>query len=291
MTPGEIKKVLGKIGGAPNKRLGQNFLIDEKILADVVAAARIDPGDKVLEIGPGLGVLTKALVARGAEVVAIERDRRFVEYLQRTVSSKIVQGDATEIHWHEIIGNGVWKFVSNLPYAITSFALRKALWNPNPPELLVALVQREVAERAVTVANVEYRISNSESRHSTFDIRSSKSRKGKTSLLSLMVALASEEARVLRLVSADCFYPVPKVESAILFIKPMPWRAREKKWGIDPEKIMQLARRGFAHPRKLLRSNLGLPSTLYHLLSNPNSRAEDLSPEDWAKLTRELKDV
>ncbi|MFA4954287.1 MAG: 16S rRNA (adenine(1518)-N(6)/adenine(1519)-N(6))-dimethyltransferase RsmA [Patescibacteria group bacterium] len=273
MTPGEIKKVLGEIGGAPNKRLGQNFLIDEKVLADVVAAARIDPGDKVLEIGPGLGVLTKALVARGAEVVAIERDRRFVEYLQRAVSSKIIQGDATEIHWHEIIGNGVWKFVSNLPYAITSFALRKALWNPNPPELLVALVQREVAERATSLAS---------------DVAGHR-KKGKTSLLSLMVALASEEARVLRLVSADCFYPAPKVESAILFIKPMPLIAREKKWGIDPEKIMQLARRGFAHPRKLLRSNLGLPSTLYHLLSNPNSRAEDLSPEAWACLARELK--
>lgn len=278
MTPQEIKATLVQLGAKPNKGLGQNFLIDQGILQAVVAAAHVKSGDKILEIGPGLGVLTEALLEKGAAVVAIERDRRFAEYLVGAYSRtpwahnhapvRIIQGDATEVHWHEEIGQGAWKFVSNLPYSITSFALRKALWTPNPPEILVALVQREVAERACSVAD--------------------KKSKQKTSLLSLMVAFASEEAQIVRRVPPGCFYPPPKVESAILRIKPLPWRERDKKWGIDPEKIMSLARRGFAHPRKLLRSNLSLQPDAYGLLPDPNARAEDLSPEEWAHLTQGL---
>ncbi|MBU1349076.1 methyltransferase domain-containing protein, partial [Patescibacteria group bacterium] len=179
MTPTDIKAALKELGGGANKRLGQHFLIDAAALSTVVETAGIRPGDQVLEVGPGFGALTQALLDRGAEVVAIEQDRRFVEYLnprlspQRGRSVRVVQGDAAAVHWHTLIGEGTWKFVSNLPYAITSLALRKALWAPKPPDIAVVLVQREVAERATTVAN------------------GTKSQKlgGKTSLLSLMVAL------------------------------------------------------------------------------------------------------
>lgn len=276
MTPTEINQALKQIGGRANKRLGQHFLIDEKVLEDIVEAAAIKPGDLVLEVGPGLGVLTRALLSKGAEVTAIEQDRRFVEYLKSwntehgTRNIKIVQGDAAIVHWHELIGEREWKFVSNLPYAITSLALRKALWAPKPPENVVVLVQREVGERVIDVAGSK--------------------KKGKTSLLSLMVALSSESARIVRRVSAGSFYPAPKVESVVLQIVPMPWAEREKKWGIHPDKIMELAKRGFAHPRKLLKSNLGLvgatpASPLKVVGLDEKARAEDLSPEDWAKLT------
>lgn len=272
MTPTEIKAALAKLGGHANKRLGQHFLIDRAALETIVEAANIKAGDRVLEIGPGLGVLTRALIEKGAEVIGIEQDRRFVEYLvgaHGNAPLQIIHGDAATTHWHELIADRPWKFVSNLPYSITSLALRKALWTPKPPDVVVALVQREVAERAIA-------------------------RDGKTSLLSLMVALASESARIVRRVPPGAFFPPPKVESAVLQIVPMSLAERERKWGMDPEKIMAVAKKGFAHPRKLLSSNLGLrvgtthASSLQEIGINPKARAEDLAPEDWARLGKLL---
>lgn len=263
MTPTEIKEALTKIGGGANKRLGQHFLIEPTALEVIVESASIKPGDRVLEVGPGLGVLTRALLDNGAEVTAIEQDRRFVGYLS-DLDARIVQGDAAMVHWHELIGDGAWKFVSNLPYGITSLALRKALWAPKPPSIVVVLVQKEVAERAIA-------------------------KTGKTSLLSLMVSLASISSRIVKRVKPGAFYPPPKVESAILEVIPMSWQEREKRWGIDPEKIMEVAKRGFAHPRKLLSSNLDVdPKALKTIGVNEKARAEDLSPDDWAALAREL---
>lgn len=272
--------MLHQFGGGANKKLGQHFLIDQRALEVIVETADIHRGDRVLEVGPGLGVLTRELLDRGAEVTAIERDRRFVEYLSAvgagsprppmgmgevTSPLRLVQGDAATIHWHELVGLEPWKFVSNLPYSMTSLALRKALWTPNPATNIVVLVQREVAERAI--AN-----------------------KKKTSLLSLMIALASSSARIVRRVPAGAFFPPPKVESAILQIIPMSLRDREQRWGVDPEKIMQIAKLGFAHPRKMLISNLKQMNVSEKIFKQAGLslkiRAEDLSPDDWARLAR-----
>lgn len=280
MNPSEIKATLTRLGVRPNKRLGQHFLIDRAALQAVVESAALKNGDLVLEVGPGLGVLTRELLDRGARVVAIEQDRTFVAHLKDSFAARdfdVIHGDAAAVHWHELIGDRPWKFVSNLPYSITSLALRKALWAPRPADRVVVLVQREVAERAVA-------------------------RGGKTSLLSLMVALASSSARLVRRVPAGAFFPPPKVESAILDIVPMSSSDREKRWGIDPEKLMQVAKLGFAHPRKQLASNLssggaGSPrpagegkafaeSILRDLDLNPKARAEDLSPDEWARLAK-----
>ncbi|MBU1034530.1 ribosomal RNA small subunit methyltransferase A [Patescibacteria group bacterium] len=271
MTPSEIKAALAQLGGYANKRLGQHFLIDKNVLKTIVDTADIKRGDRVLEIGPGLGVLTRALVERGAEVIAIEQDRRFVEFLDSRLRENdihVVQGDAAAVHWHELVDGGSWKFVSNLPYSITSLALRKALWAPRPPDKIVVLVQREVAERAIA-------------------------KTGKTSLLSLMVALSSSSARIVKRVARGAFYPPPKVESAILEIIPMTWPEREKQWGIHPDKIMEVAKKGFAHPRKFLKSNLVLGPTscvLGRVGIDEKARAEDLSPEEWARLALEMAD-
>jgi len=276
-----------------------------------------------LEIGPGLGVLTRALIEKGAEVIGIEQDRRFVEYLTKhrteapsktpltplirgghdsdlplirrsssgvpitsggTEGVSVIHGDAAAIHWHDLVSDRPWKFVANLPYSITSLALRKALWTPKPPEVVVVLIQREVAERAVALMRGE----------SQKSVKSIKSVKSRGSLLSLMVALASESARIVRRVPPGAFYPPPKVESAVLQIVPMSLAERERRWGMDPEKIMALAKKGFAHPRKLLASNLGIgagtthASTLQGIGINPKARAEDLSPEQWAALANAL---
>lgn len=290
MTPTEIKQTLSQLGGVANKRLGQHFLIDRSALETIVEHAHLHPGAVVLEIGPGLGVLTRALLEAGANVIAIERDRRFFEYLNGSTrvaqegrasgsSLQVVQGDATELEWEKMIGDREWSFVSNLPYSITSFALRKALWSLRPPENIVVLVQREVAERVIA-------------------------RDGKGSLLSLMVALASFEFRIIRRVPAGAFFPPPKVESAILQIVPMSWSERQEKWGVDSEKIMEVAKAGFAHPRKLLASNLkslvgacgarplSSPSAIMQEIGiSEKARAEELLPEDWARLTCEILKV
>ncbi|MBM3204621.1 ribosomal RNA small subunit methyltransferase A [Candidatus Uhrbacteria bacterium] len=253
MKPSEIKAALASFGGRPNKRLGQNFLIDKNILQTIVETADIQKEERVLEIGPGLGVLTRELIDRGAIVTAIEQDRHLVEYLKK-LSVPVVHGDAAKLDWMEFVAGQSWKLIANLPYSITSLALRKALWSTHPPIKLVVLVQREVAERVIA-------------------------KDGKTSLLSLMVGLASHKARIIKRVPAGAFYPPPKVESAILEIIP-------KQIDAQAEQIMALAKKGFAHPRKLLSSNLGLTdgSVFEKLGLNPKVRAEDLSVDAWINL-------
>jgi len=266
MKPKEIKEVLAKLGARTNKSLGQHFLIDDKVLADIVRVADIKKGETVLEIGPGLGVLTKELMAMGAKVIAIERDRKFAEYLQASESKKLtmVQGDAAKLHWDEFVPKK-WKLVANLPYAITSLVIRKALTATYPPRKVIVLIQREVAERAIA-------------------------KNGKQSLLSLMVALHAESASVVRQVWKGAFFPPPKVESAVLEIVPLSQKEKEKKWGIDPEEVMKLAKLGFAHPRKKLLSNLKLISPemkdiFTKLDLSPDIRAEDMKPANWVKIT------
>jgi 16S rRNA (adenine1518-N6/adenine1519-N6)-dimethyltransferase len=273
MKPSEINEQLGAMGRKPNKRLGQHFLVDRSVLNAAVQAAGIKKGDVVLEVGPGLGVLTRALLDHGASMVAIEQDRAFADMLENTFHDydlRIVRGDAASVHWHELVGDRPWKFVSNLPYAITSLALRKALYAPRPPQAVVVLIQKEVADRIMA------------------------SRGKKTSLLSLMVALTSESRRIVRRVPPRCFYPAPKVDSALIEIVPMTVRDRQKRWGIDPERVMQVAKVGFAHPRKLVTSNLtegpwriskqDIEHVLESIGADSKSRAEDLSVEQWVTL-------
>lgn len=280
MNPSEIRAVLKEIGGGANKRLGQHFFVDPHALETIVEEAEIEQGDRVLEIGPGLGVLTGALIEAGAYVTTVERDRRFVEYLSRVIPAKagiqpgqfeIIHGDASKLDWENHFKKKDWKFVSNLPYSITSLALRKALYAKRPPTNIVVLVQREVAERIV------------------HRLPLAKGEKQRGSLLSLMVAFAAHEARLVKRVSAGSFFPPPKVESAILRIIPMTPEERKAIWGRDPEEIMAIAKRGFAHPRKLLASNLKLAAdVLVSVGIAPKARAEDLRPEDWARLAEVL---
>ncbi|MCE9586337.1 16S rRNA (adenine(1518)-N(6)/adenine(1519)-N(6))-dimethyltransferase RsmA [Candidatus Uhrbacteria bacterium] len=270
MNPTEIKQVLSELGGTANKGLGQHFLIDKMTLSTIVDEAEIEAGDRVLEVGPGLGVLTGALIEKGATVEAIERDRRFVGYLGNKLPKhlKVTQADAAKFDWDTIVGKGKWKFVSNLPYSMTSLALRKALYGKNPPTNLVVLIQREVAERILA-------------------------RDQKHSLVSLMVAFASHETQLVRRVAAGAFFPPPKVESAVLRVSPMSHKERLAVWGIDTEKVMAVAKLGFAHPRKFLSSNLGQKADTWLITAttlglNPKARAEDLRPEDWVRLTLSL---
>jgi 16S rRNA (adenine1518-N6/adenine1519-N6)-dimethyltransferase len=277
--PHDIKATLLKLGARPEKAFGQNFLIDATVLSSVVEAAELGPKQCVLEIGPGLGVLTEDLLATGASVYAIERDRKFIEHLLTEFGRKgqsffLTQGDAATLDWNALLPTDTpWKLVSNLPYAISSFALRTALWSTHPASRVVVMLQREVAER-------------------TLALLGSKKDSSQASLLSLMVALSCDSGKIIRRVAPGSFFPPPKVESAILLLIPMELKARLTRWCVDPERIMHLAKRGFAHPRKQLFSTLGVRDRAAELAQalqvTKEVRPEALSADQWATLTRLL---
>ena len=179
------------------KRLGQHFLSDPAILGRIAAALQIEPGDTVLEIGPGPGGLTAHLVTRAGRLIAIEKDRDLVPSLTERFSNvTIVEGDALELDWHALTGDGPRRITGNIPYNITSPLLEQALQPPRPA-CIVFLVQKEVAERvAAPPGGPEYG--------------------------ALSVGIQSV-ARVERLftVGAGAFRPRPKVDSAVLRLSPL----------------------------------------------------------------------
>ncbi len=278
-APHDIKATLAALGARPEKAFGQNFLIDATVLGSVVEAAELKASEAVLEIGPGLGVLTEDLLATGASVYAIERDRKFIDYLISRFGPKgqkffLTQGDAANLSWNELIPSDVpWKLVSNLPYALSSYALRAALWAPRPASRVVVMLQREVAERALALLN-------------------NKVDSSRASLLSLMVGLSCSSGKIVRRVAPGSFFPSPKVESAVLLLVPLTNEERLARWGINPEQIMKLAKRAFAHPRKQLFSTLELRDRSEELSATIHApkevRPEALSLDQWAALTRLL---
>jgi 16S rRNA (adenine1518-N6/adenine1519-N6)-dimethyltransferase len=303
----ELRAILERLGKRPDKRLGQNFLIDQSVIHAAIEAGGVQKGDLVLEIGPGLGVLTEALLEKGASVIAIEKDRIFAERLQSLHPSesdsrlRVISGDASQMEWMSILSDcrqpsavsrqPNWKFISNVPYNITSLLLRKALWNSNPPSLGVVLIQKEVAERCLSLL----RFSPLAPRPSHLSSR--------PSLLSLMIALSCSSARIVRNVPPRCFFPPPKVNSVVFEFIPLSVEERIKKWGIDAEEVMKVAKLGFAHPRKQLASNLvsgerevgsgmskeKMEEILKTLSLNPKIRSEELSIQNWVDLTKMVR--
>lgn len=279
ISPKNIKSLLVSLGARPEKALGQNFLIDVSVLVSVIEAASLTKEDTVLEIGPGLGVLTEDLLSSGASVYAIERDRKFIDYLVSRFGVKgqrffLTQGDAVTLDWMRLLPEDMsWKLVSNLPYAISSYALRSALWAPRPASRVVVMLQREVAKRALALL-------------------SNKMEPSRASLLSLMVALSCSSGQIVRRVPASAFFPPPKVESAVLELIPMTHQERHERWRIDPEYIMQVAKQAFAHPRKQLFSSLDVRERAeelsVRLVVPVGVRPETLSADQWAELTRFL---
>jgi len=280
----------------PNKKLGQHFLIEPVVIRDAIQAANVQAGDLVLEVGPGLGVLTNALLDQGANVIAIEKDRAFADRLIAKADShlNVIQGDAAHLDWIKIISSNPhalnWKFIANIPYAITSLLLRKALWETDPPSTIVVLIQKEVADRCLALMRAS---------HHSPSLKLRRTGAPRSSLLSLMIALSCSSANIIRKVPPNCFYPPPKVDSALLELIPMTNDERRKKWGIDPEQVMKVAKIGFAHPRKQLASNLmvfgplntkmskqDIEQILKSIKLNPKIRAEELSAGDWVEVTK-----
>jgi 16S rRNA (adenine1518-N6/adenine1519-N6)-dimethyltransferase len=216
--------LLRQLGLKPRRGLSQSFLTDSGVTRQMASAAQISAGDEVLEVGPGLGILTQTLARTARRVVAFELDRDLAAALPRMVPEnvQIVQGDALTLDPSEYL-TGQYKLVANLPYQITSPFLFRYLEIEPTPTTMVVMVQREVAERIVaSVGSLSY----------------------------LAVAVQSVASpRIVRQVPPGSFHPRPKVDSAVLKLEPLvePLVPRERR-----RAFLNLVRAGFGQPRKQL---------------------------------------
>lgn len=270
------KKLLRRSGLRARKRLGQHFLIDEEVLGLILATARLTPEDTVVEVGPGPGVLTGKLCKRAGKVIAVELDDRLAAVLEQSLSScknlTVINKDILKIepenllHEAGIESSEHYKVVANLPYYITSPVLRHFLEAELKPELMVVMVQKEVAEEITA-------------------------KPGKMSLLGIGVQLYGEP-EIVDYVPAECFYPEPEVDSALLKVVP---HSKSPVDISDREGFFSLVRAGFSASRKQLANSLtqGLRvpkndvlSLLEKAVIEPQRRAETLTIEEWARLWR-----
>lgn len=272
-TPGQLRRLMGAERLRPRKSLSQNFLTDPTALDAIVDAAELSPGDRVVEIGPGLGVLTRRLLAAGASVLAVELDARLAEYLRRELYAvagfELIEADALSLHPREMFPGERFKVVANIPYHITSPLLHAFLEGERPPDLTVLLVQLEVAERVAAPP-------------------------GQMSYLSVFVQNVAR-AEVVARVPAAAFEPAPKVDSAVLRLSrrvdpPIPAGPRR-------EPFYRIVQAGFRQRRKMVHNGLGrelpLPAgTLEPALAtcgvDPQRRPQTLSVDEWACLAGRL---
>ncbi len=280
----QTRQLLRRFDLRARKGLGQHFLIDEEVLKLVSSSAELTPADAVIEVGPGLGVLTRELAIQAGWVFAIELDKKLAAILRQTLGSfdnvTIINEDVLRIDPAALLAehraklppavdsSRSYKVVANLPYYITSPVLRHFLEASVKPQTMVVMVQKEVAE-AIAASP------------------------GRMSLLSVGVQLYGKPGIISR-VPARCFYPAPEVDSAILRVDVY----REPPVAVNDEKsFFKLVRAGFSAPRKQIANSLaqglGLPKAeVLPLLERseivPRRRAETLTLAEWARLWEEF---
>jgi len=292
----ELRELLRKYGLKPRKHLGQNFLINKDILSEIIKAADLNKNDTVLEIGPGLGILTKELAKKVKKVIAIEKDEKLVKILKKELSHlkdvEIVEGDILKSNIQYLVSNKYYKVVANLPYYITSPVIRKFLEEGNPPpsakvstfvktsadrsggrpKLMVLMVQKEVAERICA-------------------------KPPDMSLLSVAVQFYSQ-AKIVKIVKKECFWPRPKVDSAIIKLTTnnLPrWQAGRQLTTINTNLFFKIVKAGFSQPRKQLKNNLkkifgkDTEKILKQSKIETTRRAETLSIDDWLRICLNYK--
>ena len=273
LPPLNAAAILKAHGLRADKSLGQNFLQDSTALQKITAAAEIRPTDTVLEIGPGLGALTRHLAVAAKQVIAVELDGRLLPALHETIAGytniQVIQGDMLDISPAEIIPVSDYLVIANIPYYITSALLRHLLETAPRPHRVVLTVQKEVAERICATP-------------------------GDLSLLALSVQVYGEP-RVTAKIPAGAFYPAPKVDSAVV-------RIDMYAAPVIPYALLNtffaLAKAGFSQRRKMIRNSLSagmkkspaeIEETLRAAGIDPGRRAETLSLAEWRELTARMK--
>jgi 16S rRNA (adenine1518-N6/adenine1519-N6)-dimethyltransferase len=264
----EVKDILNSVGLQPNRLRGQNFLVDEKVVEMMIELANLSSNEVVVEVGPGLGVLTERLIENSDKVIGVEIEPTLSDYLSKNLNSdlEIIESDILDLDLDKYNRKGEWKIVASLPYQITSPFIRKVIRLNRRPKKMVLLVQREVGERLVA--------------------KPGQSARG---WLSVLVEFFYQ-AEIKKIVKPNSFYPQPKVDSAILVLNSKGGDLDQIK-GLGFEKVLKA---GFAQKRKKLVNSLAnnivnldkirLNKILEDIDLDSNLRAEDLSLSDWMKL-------
>ena len=270
----QVKRLLRQSGLRAKKSLGQHFLVDASVLQTIVEAAELSSSDTVIEVGPGLGILTAELIKRAGHVIAVELDTKLASLLKHRLASsanlRVINTDILKIRPSELLeGTSHYKVVANLPYYITSPVLRHFVEASPKPSLMIVMVQKEVGEAIVAEP-------------------------GKMSLLAVSLQVYSKP-RIISHVPAQCFYPQPKVDSVIVRFDLLSEPAVKLA---DVDGFFDLVRAGFSSPRKQLHNSLAhslgmKPAEVISLLERANidskRRAETLSLEEWARLHEVLE--
>jgi len=273
--PTYLKQLCEQYGLSPSKKYGQNYLISDRPIRLILEAGELSKDDTVVEIGPGFGVLTLALAPLVKKVITFEIERTLEEYWE----DRRVEFPNIEVVWGNVLNQvpqyeteifdklGDYKVLANIPYQITSKILRMLLEEVhNKPERIIFMIQKEVAERILA-------------------------KPGDMSMLAVSV-LYYGEPKIITKVSKGCFWPSPKVDSAIVCIKPY----KNQKHSFTDKEFFDVVRAGFSHPRKQLWHNLAtiypdynFKSILYEITGNEKIRAEELSVENWKNILVRMK--
>jgi 16S rRNA (adenine1518-N6/adenine1519-N6)-dimethyltransferase len=273
LSPTVLRALARRHDIRPKKSLGQHFLVDPAMARRIVELAGVGPGDRVVEVGAGLGSLTVALAAAGAPVTAVEIDRRLIPALTEVTAGlpgvRVVQADAMTARWESILeGDGPWVLVATLPYNVATPVVLRFLQEEPRVERMLVMVQREVGERMAAGAGAE-----------------------QFGAVSLRVAYHAE-ASLARRVPATVFWPVPTVESVLVRVE----RRRQPPVETDPEALFVVIDEAFAQRRKTMRGALvrlgvrpdGAAAMLQACGLDPRTRPEELSLEAFARVTDAL---
>ncbi len=272
-SPSQVAALLQEHGLQPNSLLGQNFLIDANIRDIIIAAADLQPEDVVLEVGPGLGVLTEQLVGLVRRVVAVEKDRGLYDYLCREYPDHpvltLMRGDAMDLDAAFFEQEGITSLVSNLPYSVGSRILMNVFALPHPPKRITVTVQLEVGERLAAAPGDEER--------------------------GLMGVWAQRvyQVETVKIISPNCFYPRPKIKSAVVRMTRLP---ESRILAGDRPMFARLTKEAFAFRRKQMATILtkiaarfGVTpeqavSVLFQMGLDPRIRPEMLTVDQWQAL-------
>ena len=265
LTRTQVRSLLDRHGISPKRSLGQNFVVEPNTVRRIVELAEINSGDRVVEIGPGVGSLTLALLEEGARVTAVEIDDVLVGVLAEVTEGyssdqvRIVHADAMGTDWNILLGDAPWVLVANLPYNISVPLICDLLDDVPAIGEMVVMVQREVADRLVAGPGDDA-----------------------YGLPSVKVAYHAD-ARLLGRVPPSVFLPRPRVDSALVGLR----RRSEPATEVDREVLFGVVRAGFGQRRKMLRRSLRDlldEAAIAESGVDPMARAEELGLDQWASL-------
>jgi len=274
----QVKQICQAYDITPNRSKGQNFLISQKVLEQIAACANLSTDDEILEVGPGLGILTELLVKRAKRVISVELDKKLFTFLQLKFSEvknlELINDDILKFQPKSLKLSALsYKIVANLPYNITSIFLKKFLTDEFRPKEMTLLVQKEVAQRICASP-------------------------GQMSLLAISIQLYASP-KIISIVDKSNFWPSPEVNSAVIKIENIKSSKEVDNYlkGITEQFFWRIVKIGFSSKRKQLQNNLAaglkisndqVKKVLKKANFDPQIRAQNLSITDWITLAQNL---